>query len=588
MQLKGRRETIVEVLLDLEGCTRYGVRFLDRSGEPTFYTYDDVLKRARAVAGTLQAGGLAPGDRVAIILPTSIHFLDIFLGTQLAGGIPAALYPPVRLGRLTEYFARTRRMIGKIGARLLVSDSRVRKLLGPVAEGVPCLENVLDVETLRSGPQGVPVKPKPDAPAFLQFSSGTTIEPKAVMISHVNLIANLEMIDSFFRRFNDREAEQGGVCWLPLYHDMGLVGCMYIGLYHPGTVTYIGPEVFVAKPRIWLQTMSRYKALISPAPDFAYGLCLTKIKDQDLEGVDLSNWRIALNGAEPIDVQGMQRFCDRFARWGFRREAMTPVYGLAEAGLAVTFSDPRVPPLVGEFDRDALSEEGRAAPGKGRSLPSVGRPMEGLEVQLWDETGEPVPEGCVGRIMVRGPSITKGYFNDPEITARTICNGWLDTGDLGFRHEGNLYIAGRAKDLIIIRGRNYAPQEIEEVAGGVDGLRTGCSVAVSQMIESQGEQLIVLAERDIRSSRPEAEIETEIRERILAELSLSPYHVQILEPGTLPRTSSGKMRRADALRMFLAGELLPPEKMNTIKMLKELGKSQIAWGRYWLQKRKAG
>lgn len=587
MELKLKRQTMVEVLLDLEGCTRYGARFVDRSGQSTFYTYDEVLKRAKAVAGTLQAGGLAPGDRVAIVLPTSIHFLDIFLGTQLAGGIPAALYPPVRLGRLSEYFARTQRMITKIGARLLVTDSRIRKLLGPAAEGASCLEKVLDVETLRSSAPFSPARPDPESPAFLQFSSGTTVEPKAVMISHVNLLANLEMIDTFFRRFSDKEAEQGGVCWLPLYHDMGLVGCMGIGLYHPGTVTYIGPEVFVAKPKIWLQTLSRYKALISPAPDFAYGLCLTKVKDADMEGVDLSNWKIALNGAEPIDVEGMLRFCDRFARWGFRREAMTPVYGLAEAGLAVTFSDPRVPPVVTEFDRDLLSEQGRAVPGKGRLLPSVGRPMQGLRVEIRDDQDQSLPEGWVGRIVVSGPSITRGYFNDPETTRKTIRNGWLDTGDLGFIHNGDLYIAGRAKDLIIIRGRNYAPQEIEEVLAGVEGLRTGCTVAVSQMIEGQGEQLVVLAERDIRSDRPEEEIQAEIRERIRSELALSPYHVEILEPGTLPRTSSGKMRRADALRMFLAGELLPPEKMNTIKMLKEIGKSQIAWGRFWLRRKRS-
>jgi acyl-CoA synthetase (AMP-forming)/AMP-acid ligase II len=363
---------------------------------------------------------------------------------------------------------------------------------------------------------------------------------------------------------------------------------MYIGLYYPGTVTYIGPEQFIARPRIWLQTLSRYKGVISPAPNFAYGLCLSKIKDEDMEGVDLSSWEIAFNGAEPIDTEVMKKFCERFARWGFRKETMTPVYGLAEAGLAVSFSDPRTEPVVTEFDRDVLATEGKAIAGKGRSLPSLGKPMPGLSVEIWDEDSKPVEEGTIGRIMVRGPSITRGYFNDPEVTARTIRGGWLDTGDLGFRYKGNIYIAGRAKDLIIIRGRNYAPQEIEELLAGVEGMRTGCVVAVSQMVGEEGEQLIVLAERDARTQLPDEKIASEIKERIISGISLTPYHIEILAPGTLPRTSSGKMRRADALRMFQTGELIPPERMNTLKVFKEIGKSQIAWGRFWIKKKIRG
>ena len=590
MVLTPKFTTINEVIHGLDGCEQYGARFIEKSGEIPYFTYHELFSRVRSVAGTLQRLGLKKQDRVAIILPTSIHFLSTFLGIQLAGGIPAALYPPVRLGRLTEYFIRTQRMLTKIGARFLITDSRVRKLLGPAVESVPVLEKVMDADKLLGNDPWSPVEVNPESPAFLQFSSGTTVEPKAVCISHINLLHNLEMIAHFFRMLSDQEAKaaQGGVCWLPLYHDMGLVGCSYIGLYYPGTVTYIGPEQFIARPRIWLQTLSRYKGVISPAPNFAYGLCLSKIKDEDMKGVDLSSWEIALNGAEPIDTEMMNRFCDRFARWGFRKEAMTPVYGLAEAGLAVSFSDFRTLPAVDEFDRDVLSEEGRAVPGKGRSLPSLGKPMIGLAVEIWDEDGTPLQDGHVGKIMVRGPSITRGYFNDPDITASTIRDGWLDTGDLGFFHDGNLYVAGRIKDLIIVRGRNYSPQEIEELLTGVDGMRTGCAVAVSQMVEDEGEQLIVLAERDARSQVSNEELISQIEERIVTGISLTPYHVEILAPGTLPRTSSGKMRRADALRMFQTGELLPPERMSTLKVFKEIGKSQIAWGRFWVKRKLQG
>lgn len=572
--------TILDALLALEGCTRYGARFVPRSGEPTFHPYQDVLRRARSAAGTLQGHGLAPGDRVAIILPTSIQFFDSFLGTQLAGGIPAALYPPLRLGKLEEYYTRTRRMLTKIGARFLITDSAVRKLIGPVVTEVPSLERVFDAADLLTSKAGSPVKVDPEAPAFLQFSSGTTLEPKAVMVSHAGLLHNLEAMDSLFRGYSDADAEQGGVCWLPLYHDMGLVGCMYNGLYHPGTVTYIGPELFIMRPAIWLQTLGRYKALISPAPDFAYGLCLSKVKDREMEGVDLSHWVFALNGAEPIDTDAMQRFVERFARWGLRREALTPVYGLAEAGLAVTFSDPWTPARVVEFDRQRLSEEGQAVPGRGRRLPSVGKPLPRIQVGIRDQDDRELGEGKPGRVMIKGPSITTGYYNDPEITAETIQDGWLDTGDLGFFYEGELYIAGRVKDLIIIRGRNYAPQEIEELLVGVEGVRTGCAVAVGHWVDGRGEQLVILAEKDLRSSRPAEEIVAEMKARLISGISLTPHRIELLEPGTLPRTSSGKLRRWDALQMFLSRRLAPPKKVGVVEIAKGIGRSQIAWARF--------
>ena len=585
MMVRPVAESVPDVISRLEGCTRFGARFVPASGEPVFYSYADVARRAQAAAATLQAAGLKPGDRAAVILPTSIEFLDTFLGVQIAGGIPVALYPPFRLGKLDEYFARARRMLSKVGAGFLITDSRIKRLLGTAAVGVESLRSVLDAKDLQKG-GGAWSTPSvdPSQPAFLQFSSGSTMDPKAVIVSHAGLLANLEMMKHWLVYRDESEVENGAVCWLPLYHDMGLVGCLYQGLYYPATITYMGPEVFLARPAFWLQTISRYRAAISPAPNFAYGLCASKIKDEEMEGVDLSRWRAALNGAEPIDPADLERFCERFARWGFERHAMTPVYGLAEAGLGVSFSDLEGPPLTTEFDRHTLAAEGLAKPGSGRKLVSAGAPLAGLEIAIRNGSDEPAPAGAVGRILIKGPSITPGYYEDAELTDRTIRNGWLDTGDLGFFHEGNLYIAGRAKDIIILRGRNYAPQQFEELLLDVEGVRRGVTVAFGSVVEGMGEQLFILAERDARSDRPGDEVASEIKSRILAGISIHPYHVEMLAPGTLPRTSSGKLRRSEAQRQFFADELARPADVTPLRMMKELGKSQLAWMRFRSEK----
>jgi acyl-CoA synthetase (AMP-forming)/AMP-acid ligase II len=584
LTLKGA--TLPEILLNLETCTRWGARFVAPSEEATFYPYQDVLHRAQKAAAALQARGLQRGDRVALILSTSIEFFDALLGVQLAGGIPAALYPPFRLGKLDEYFARLRKMLTKIGAKYLITEGRIRKLLGPGVVGVESLREVLEAKDLQTGGgRWQPVDVDPEQPAFLQFSSGTTVEPKAVMMTHTNLLANLTMMQQCLVYRGEDEIDNGCVCWLPLYHDMGLVGCLYLGMYYPGTVTYMGPDTFLARPAIWLRTLSRYKSAISPAPHFAYSLCATKIKDAEMEGVDLSRWRAALNGAEPIESDGVQRFTERFARWGFQPTAMTPVYGLAEAGLGVTFTDLDDLPRFTEFSREGLWNGGTAHLGSGRRIVSVGRALPSVEVAIFDDQEQRVPDGRVGRIWAKGPSITKGYWESPELTANMIHGDWLDTGDLGFFHEGELYIAGRAKDLIIIRGRNYAPQEMEELLLDVEGVRKGCAVAVSTMVEGEGEQLIILAEKDPRSKRPEKEVIAEINHCILTGLSLKPRDVELLESGTLPRTSSGKLRRSEALRQFLMGELVPPEKVNALKILFEVGKSQLAWAKFRAEKK---
>jgi acyl-CoA synthetase (AMP-forming)/AMP-acid ligase II len=395
--------------------------------------------------------------------------------------------------------------------------------------------------------------------ALVQFSSGTTVDPKPVALSHRAVAAQTEILTGFFPDGfspDKRELRQSCVSWLPLYHDMGLIGCVFPALARDATLTLFSPELFVARPALWLRTLSRYRATISPAPNFAFAQCLARASDADLAGVDLSGWQTALNGAESISPPVLRAFCERFARWGFRPEAMTPVYGLSEAALAVTFSDLGRPPHIARFDREALAREGRAREAReGREIVSVGRPVPGFRLRIVDPAGRDLPAGSAGRVWIQGPSLMDGYLGDPEATARALHDGWLDTGDLGFLLGGELYLTGRAKDAIILRGRNYAPEEIERAAEEVPGVRAGC--AVSWLPEDAPGEVLALFVEASREVAPEdlAALPEACRKAVLGATGLAVDRLEVLSPGALPRTSSGKLRRGEALRLSLAGEL---------------------------------
>jgi len=380
--------------------------------------------------------------------------------------------------------------------------------------------------------------------ALVQFSSGTTLDPKPVALTHAAVLANVRAISAIVRQAGADIVEHG-VSWLPLYHDMGLIGCVLLALDEPASLTLIPPELFIARPAVWLRALSRTRAPVSAAPNFAYALCTERIRDEEMAGVDLSHWRFALNGAEPVSAATLRKFVARFGRWGLRPEALTPVYGLAEAALAVTFSDWRRPFRTARFDRDALAG-GRVVPADdGVELVSVGRPVHGMEVR--------VPTGTVGPILTRGPSIMAGYLHQPERTATALVDGWLDTGDLGFLHEGELYICGRAKDVIILRGRKYAPHDIEQVLDTVPGVRPGSAAALSHRSEdAESERLVVFVE----ARTPVPDLADRCRQAILAATGLDAALIVLLLPGRLPRTSSGKVRRAETLRRWLGGTLV--------------------------------
>jgi acyl-CoA synthetase (AMP-forming)/AMP-acid ligase II len=369
---------------------------------------------------------------------------------------------------------------------------------------------------------------------------------------------------------------------------MGLIGCVFPALARDATLTLLGPELFVARPALWLRALSKYRGTISPAPNFAYSLCVTRVSDAEMEGMDLSAWRTALNGAESVAPLVLRAFCDRFARWGFRAEAMTPVYGLSEAALAVTFSDLGGPFRSGCFDRDALSRDqiAREDPA-GREIVSVGRPVPGFRLRIVGEDGRDLPAGSIGKVWIQGPSLMEGYLGDPDATARSLRDGWLDTGDLGFLRDGELFLTGRAKDVVILRGRNYAPEEIERAVEGVPGARAGCVVAASWLPEEAPGEILALFVEASRAATP-AEREAlpdACREAVLGATNLSPDRIVVLEPGTLPRTSSGKLRRSETLRLYLAGELAAPDPVNPLRLAGAMARSSLAFAKMRLEKR---
>lgn len=551
-------ETLVQLLERAATFPDAGLRFLDRREREEWASWAEIHEAARAVGAALADLGLNPGERVAVVYPTGREFFHAFFGVLLAGAVPVPLYPPVRFGRRDEYHRRTSAMLRASGARLVLAEHRVARTLGPTVDAARPPEGCRTLAELPdAGPSAAwrSVDVGPEALALVQFSSGTTHDPKPVALSHRAVVAQTRILNGFWPDTGD--VRHSGVSWLPLYHDMGLIGAVFPALERPGVLTLLAPETFVARPATWLRALSSYGGTISAAPSFAYGLAVEKIRDSELEGVDLSAWQLALTGAETIAPAVLRRFRERFAPWGFRPTALTPVYGLAEASLAVTFSKVEEPMVTRRFDRDGLSIGRASEDPDGIEIPSLGPPVPGFEIRIVDENRQPVADGRVGRLFVRGPSLMEGYLGQLSATEQAFHDGWLDTGDLGFLRNRELYLTGRAKDVVILRGRNHAPEEIERAVDDVDGVRQGGAVAVSYLPEGgESEELLLFVERARNGGNGIGPvIAGACAEVVLAATGLGVDHVIVLEPGSLPRTSSGKKRRAETLRRHLASEL---------------------------------
>jgi 1-acyl-sn-glycerol-3-phosphate acyltransferase len=534
--------------------------FLHRGdGTEQVITPAALWQRAVAVAAGLRDRGVRPGHSVALMLRTEEAFFAAFCGVLLLGAVPVPLYPPFRPSRLEEYALRQVGILKNAEAHLLVTFPDAERMATIFRARVPSLREVTTVERLAlPGAALAPAPAAADAPALIQYTSGSTGDPKGVLLTHANILANIRGIGQALRIGR----EDVGVSWLPLYHDMGLIGAWLGSLYHGIPVAILSPLAFLARPARWLWALHRHRGTLSPAPNFAFDLCVTKIRDEDIEGLDLSSWRLAMNGSESVSPDTIERFTRRFGPYGFTPEAMCPVYGLAEAAVGLTVSPLGRPPRVDRVSREVFAHTRRAVAATDQDAAplrfvSCGLPLPGHAVQIVGPDRRPVAERVEGGVEFRGPSVTSGYFGNSQATTGVLHDGWMDSGDLGYRADGELYITGRRKDMIKKAGRNLYPQELEEMVGDLPGIRKGCVAAFGVADPTIGtERLVVMAES--RDTAPAAveRLHAAVRERVVAALGIPPDTVVVARPGSVLKTSSGKIRRAATRDAYLRGDHL--------------------------------
>jgi fatty-acyl-CoA synthase len=562
----GRPRTLPEALLEAsqsgEGYTFGGQQTESRR------SYAQMLNSARRVAGALRSKGLQPGDLVALVIGDSEQFLSALFGSSLAGLIPASLYPPAIVSDLRSYLEATSRVACAAGARAVVTTSK----LAPALEGLRGTNGSLlvisyaDLDSPTSsdgdGTGGEFDRPlvSIDDTAFVQFTSGSTSAPKGVAITHRNLSANIDAING--PAGLGVSASDVGVSWLPLYHDMGLVGMALGAMYFRRPMVLLTPESFVKRPGTWLRAISQHHASVSFAPNFAYDLCVRRVTDRDLEGMDLSSWRVAGCGGEPIHASTLAAFAARLRGTGFRETSFVPSYGLAEHVLAATLAPSNRIMRLEHLRADDIAERAVATLAEGTeaervTVVSCGGPLPGHDIRIVDEHGRAVKERAIGEITLAGPSLMLGYFNDEALTAETIRDGWLHTGDLGYLSDGELFVCGRIKDVVVIHGRKYHPQDLEWAIDDLPGIRRGRVVAFGTSRPGASDRVVIVAEPI--SSKSTDGLVSAIRQRIVDACGLPVDEVLLVEKGTVTRTTSGKVQRAAIKARFESGALLSCE-----------------------------
>jgi fatty-acyl-CoA synthase len=550
-------ETLGEAL-DYAASGQRGLNFHDARGTLVrAYSYAELRDDALAQAHRLIAAGVRPGDRIALVAETGAEFASLFFGVVYAGAWPVPLPLPTSFGGRDSYIDQLGVQLKSCDPKMLFYPAELAAMAGEAAR-LAGTEGVVweEFATRDAAPVALPPATGGDI-AYLQYSSGSTRFPHGVAITHHALLNNLsahshgmELVDS------DR-----CVSWLPWYHDMGLVGCFLSPIANQVSTDYLKTEDFARRPLAWLDLISRNQGTtLSYSPTFGYDICARRMSSQTKasDRFDLSRWRVAGNGADMIRPDVMQKFVDAFADAGFHASAFLPSYGLAEATLAVSIMPPGEGIVVELVEETQLSggpaEGGR--PQRYRSIVNCGKPVKDMEVQIREEDGTPLPEKAIGKVWCRGPSVMVGYFRDDAATDACMKDGWLDTGDMGYLSEGYVYIVGRAKDMIIINGKNHWPQDIEWAVEQLPGFKAGDIAAFAITTPGGEETPAVLVQCRTSDDEERSRLRDNIRERVRSVTGMNCV-VELVPPRTLPRTSSGKLSRAKARNLYLAGEIKP-------------------------------
>jgi 1-acyl-sn-glycerol-3-phosphate acyltransferase len=534
--------------------------FVEQDGNTaSTMAYGDLRTRAGTMAAGFRALGVEAGDTVALMLPTTIDYFVAFTAILLCGAVAVPIYPPARLAQLAEHVERHAAVLANAGVRLLVTFDEAATVGQILKAHVPALAHVATprhiVGAAARESNFAPLAPQPTDIALLQYTSGSTGTPKGVVLTHANLVANI-------RAMGERIAVAASdvlVSWLPLYHDMGLIGAWLAPLYFGVPLVVTSPLTFLARPVTWLKMVSRYRGTITGAPNFAYEYCARHLSDADLDGIDLSSLRYAFCGAEPVSAPTLSAFAQRMARAGFDASALAPVYGLAENTLALTLPPPGRGLRTDRIEREALTRHALAHSARNGEdaleIVSCGIVLAGASMRIVDAKGEVLPERCIGRIEFRGDAATSGYYGNAEQTARLFDNGWLDTGDLGYIASGELYVTGRAKDLIIRGGRHFFPYELEAAIARLPGITPGgAAVCGDREAQSGTQRLVVFAETDEHADDQRARLVAQINAATIGCFGAPAERIVLVAPHSIPRTPNGKIRHAALLDQFHAAE----------------------------------
>lgn len=533
------------------------IRLYSDHDDGEIITYGDLWGAAEKTAAGLLALGLDRGEAVIIMLPTGREYFAGFTGVLLAGGVPVPVYPPGRPSQIEDHLRRHMAIVDNCRAAIMIAMPEAIRFAGLLRGLAVSLRHVVTQEALTALPLPMPQLPQAQANdiAFLQYTSGSTGMPKGVILTHANLLANIRAMGEAL----EASSEDVFVSWLPLYHDMGLIGAWLGSLYYAAHLVIMSPLAFIARPQRWFRAIHRFQGTLSAAPNFAFELCLRRLKDEDLTGIDLSSWRVAANGAEAVSPETLENFTRRFAKFGFRPQTMMPVYGLAENAVGLAFPPLGRGPRIDRIRRDRLMNSGHAVPADEADPHALrfvgcGHPLPRHQIRIVDDAGRELPERRQGHLQFQGPSATSGYLRAPDKTEAMFHGAWLDPADLAYIAEGEIFITGRSKDIIIHAGRNLYPEEIENEVGKIAGVREGrVAVFGSHDPQSGTERLIVLAETRQQDPEQREALGRDVN-AIVTDLTGAPAdEVVLAPPNSVLKTSSGKIRRAASRELYETG-----------------------------------